>query len=96
MMKTILTPVLTLHPRCLISLMLSLLQPSRYLTLLDALRLPPKSFLQTIPWMTHLPRHPVLGAPCGESSQFSTRPLASTQPTEIIAHQTSSGAFRRL
>lgn len=34
--------------------------------------------------------------PCGESSHFSTPPLASHQSTEIIAHQTSSCAFRGL
>ena len=57
MTKTILIPHLTPHPRCLTSLMLSLLQPSIYLTLLPVLHhlLPP--FLSTASWTTQLPGH---------------------------------------
>lgn len=67
--------ILTHHPRSLISLMPSLLQPSLYLTLTAALRLPPQSVLPTIPWMTQLPHHPALRPPCEESTQFTPLPL---------------------
>ena len=63
MTKTILIPHFTPHPRCLISLMLSLLQPSIYLTLLAVLHHLLLPFLPTISWTTQLPSHLALRTP---------------------------------
>ena len=60
MTKTILIPHLTLHLRCLTSLMLSLFQPSIYLTPLTVLRHLLLPFLPTASWTTQL----------GEGSRF--------------------------
>ena len=70
MTKTFLIPQLTHHPRCLTSLMLSLLQPSIYLTLLPVLHhlLPP--FLPTALRTTQLPSHLALRTPLWRRQSF--------------------------
>ena len=74
MTKMILIPHLTPHPRCLTSLMLSLLQPSIYLTLLPELHhlLPPS--LSTASWTTQLPSHLALSTAPWRRQSFQQTP----------------------